>query len=111
VLVKKSFSVSARKFEWNDEQVKYYVNNGCGEGQNSLGYCYQYGQGVDKDYKKAFEWYSKSANNNECGGGQNSLGYCYQYGQGVSAYRRIVIVKNQLKEAQNIRFHVIKSSA
>src|SRR5947207_2674323 len=62
----------------------YYesANNGHGGSQNNLGYCCQYGQGVDKDYKLAFEWYSKSANNG-CGEGQNNLGYCYQNGQGT----------------------------
>ena len=33
--------------------------------KNNLGVFYENGRGTDKDYNKAFEWYSKSANN-EC---------------------------------------------
>ncbi|RIA80515.1 hypothetical protein C1645_792372 [Glomus cerebriforme] len=29
--------------------------------QYCLGYCYQYGKGIDRDKLKAFEWYSKAA--------------------------------------------------
>ncbi|PKY18744.1 HCP-like protein [Rhizophagus irregularis] len=51
--------------------------------QYNLGYCYQYGQGVTKDYKEAFEWYSISANN-ECAEGQNKLGECHYHGIGTT---------------------------
>ena len=29
--------------------------------QNNLGYCYQYGQGVDKDLQQAVQYYKQSA--------------------------------------------------
>src|SRR5436305_14703013 len=47
--------------------------------QYNLGNCYYYGYGVKKDYKKAFEWYTKSANN-VCAQSQYSLGICYVHG-------------------------------
>ena len=50
--------------------------------QNNLGICYEKGLGTGKDYKKAFEWYFKSANNGS-GEGQNNLGECYRYGIGT----------------------------
>src|SRR4051794_9260219 len=69
----------------NDFIIKYLKSSRKGDpvAQYNLGYCYQHGQGVTQDYKKAFEWYYKSANNG-CGEGQNSLGECYYYGQGVA---------------------------
>jgi TPR repeat protein len=50
---------------------------------NSIGYMYNYGQGVSIDYAKAMEWYTKSANlgNNYA---MNNIGYMYNHGQGVS---------------------------
>ncbi|CAB4481157.1 unnamed protein product [Rhizophagus irregularis] len=50
--------------------------------QYNLGYCYQYGKRVAKDYNKAFIWYSKSANN-DYALGQNNLGECYEKGIGT----------------------------
>ena len=47
-----------------------------------LGVCYEKGQGVEQDYKKAVEWYRKSAEQGE-GTAQCNLGYCYKKGQGV----------------------------
>jgi TPR repeat protein len=29
--------------------------------QHNLGYCYENGEGVEKDIKKAIEWYQKAA--------------------------------------------------
>jgi TPR repeat protein len=51
-------------------------------GQNNLGSCYHYGKGTTQDYKKAFEWYSKSANNG-CIKGQSNLGFCFEKGLGT----------------------------
>jgi TPR repeat protein len=50
--------------------------------QYNLGYCYQHGKGVAKDYNKAFIWYTKSAKN-EYALGQNNLGECYEKGFGT----------------------------
>ena len=50
--------------------------------QRMLGVTYEYGQGVEKDYTKAVEWYTKSAEQGDPVG-QWRLGYCYAYGQGV----------------------------
>ncbi len=50
--------------------------------QNRLGYMYKKGLGVKQDYKKAFEWYQKSAEQDNSYA-QNNLGYNYEKGFGV----------------------------
>lgn len=47
-----------------------------------LGGMYYNGHGVKQDYKKAFEWYTKSANQGY-GMAQFNLGVMYANGQGV----------------------------
>ena len=50
--------------------------------QASLGYCYEYAQGVAQDYAEAIKWYTKSAEQgNVIASG--SLGIIYFKGQGV----------------------------
>jgi TPR repeat protein len=51
--------------------------------QNALGIHYRDGIGVDIDYKRAFEWFLKSANNG-CVLGMNNTGYAFRNGQGTS---------------------------
>ena len=67
------------------DAVKYYriaAGQGNMDAQYSLGYCYEFGQGVEKDPKKAVKWYRKAAEQGEpCA--QNNLGHCYYNGDGV----------------------------
>ncbi|RIA84595.1 hypothetical protein C1645_832053 [Glomus cerebriforme] len=51
---------------------------------NSTAQCYMgfYYQEINKNEKKAFEWYMKSAIGG-CAEGQNSLGFCYECGTGT----------------------------
>src|SRR5437868_10645521 len=53
------------------------------QGQINLGLCYENAIGVNKDEKKTFEWYLKSA---ECGNsnGQCNIGLCYESGLGIT---------------------------
>ena len=44
---------------------------------------YQNGEGVSKNYKKAFEWYQKSALQGQYDA-QNNLGFMYESGTGTS---------------------------
>lgn len=55
---------------------------GDAEAQNELGDCYYYGEGVEEDLNKAFEWFKKSAEQGNADA-QYSLGWCYENGQGV----------------------------
>jgi TPR repeat protein len=58
--------------------------------QTNLGGIYLFGEGVPKDYKKAFEWLSKAAKQGNARA-QNGLGRIYQYGNGVSQdYKKAV---------------------
>src|SRR2546421_295550 len=59
-----------------------FAKKGDSRAQCGLGNCYYDGEGTDKNYKKAFEWYSKSANSG-CAEGQHGLGNCYYYGKGT----------------------------
>ena len=72
-----------------------FAERGITPAQNKLGYCYQHGEGVQKDLNKAVYWYTKAAEqSNEIDNliefakmgntpAQNKLGYCYQHGVGV----------------------------
>lgn len=48
-----------------------------------LGQCYSNGEGTPQDYKKAFVWYSLSAENGDVDG-MCCLGYCYKEGYGIT---------------------------
>ncbi|RIA91520.1 hypothetical protein C1645_821930 [Glomus cerebriforme] len=50
--------------------------------QNYVGYCYQNGIGINKNEKKAFKWYFKSAENGFAEA-QCNLGFCYEKGIGI----------------------------
>ena len=55
-------------------------------GQVLLGYCYYRGWGVSKDYKRAAELFTLSAEQGNAWG-QYGLGMCYYYGHGVTKNR------------------------
>ena len=50
--------------------------------QNSLGWMYESGEGVEKNYSEAVKWFRKSADQGNADA-QYSLGWMYQYGFGV----------------------------
>ena len=50
--------------------------------QHLLGYMYQHGEGVEKDYEKAIHYYTLSANQGNSSA-QYNLGNMYYFGQGV----------------------------
>ena len=50
--------------------------------QNRIGYMYEYGKGVGRNYSEAVNWYRKSAEQGNAMG-QCNLGYMYERGQGV----------------------------
>lgn len=53
---------------------------GNAEAQNTIGDGYYSGQGVEQDYKKAFEWYMKAANNGHLEA-MNSVAFMYDNGE------------------------------
>ncbi|RIB00729.1 kinase-like domain-containing protein [Gigaspora rosea] len=55
---------------------------GCSAGVRNLGFCYERGAGVEKNERKAFTYYKKSADMGNADG-MNNLGYCYRHGTGV----------------------------
>jgi TPR repeat protein len=58
------------------------AEQGNAEAQFNLGFCYDDGRGVRKDYGEAVKWYRKAAEQNFVPA-QFNLGYCYANGQGV----------------------------
>ena len=65
----------------NYERAVYYyrlaAEAGYADAQNSLGYCYDNGYGVEKDKKQALSWYLKSAENGNVTAMRNA-GICYE---------------------------------
>ena len=68
--------------KYNDALVKK-AQSGDARAQNNLGYCYENGLGVTKDYNEAVKWYRKAAEQGNAYG-QYNLGLCYENGDGVS---------------------------
>ena len=58
--------------------------------QYKLGVMYEFGEGVEKDYKKAFELYEKAANQGHSIA-QNNLGLFYYHGRGVNKDKKKAI--------------------
>jgi len=67
------------------EAVQWYkksAEQGYPAAQNSLGYAYEWGQGVETNLRLAVQWYIKAANQNFAQA-QNNLGTMYYLGKGV----------------------------
>jgi len=58
------------------------ANQGNANAQSNLGEMYLFGKGVNKNYKKAFEWFSKAAKQGHISA-QYNLGLLYSKGLGV----------------------------
>ncbi len=73
-----------------------YSNNKLGKkhskkiSQNYLGWVYQNGYGVEKNYSVAFDCYKKAADQNDATA-QNNLGYMYEHGLGVAENTTLAI--------------------
>jgi TPR repeat protein len=79
---------SAQNVENNAEAIKWWrkaAEQNYTMAQMNLGGCYEYGQGVEKDYVEAVKWYRKVAQQNDAltSSAQTQLGDCYRRGRGV----------------------------
>ena len=64
------------------DEIIAKANQGVPFYQFTLGKCYLYGRGTNKNYEEAVKWLEKAiAQNNS--GAFNSMGFCYYYGYGV----------------------------
>lgn len=82
-----NLGVKAYRNGWGNlgDAVEWFrkaANLGSSHGQYRLGFAYEWGLGVEKDYAEAFKWYSMSAKNKHRGG-QYGLGSLYANGFGV----------------------------
>ncbi|GBL43520.1 secretory immunoglobulin A-binding protein EsiB [Verrucomicrobiota bacterium] len=82
------------------EKCRLRAEAGDAEGQSMLGFCYFVGQGVEKDYEKAFLWLRRAAVKDS--DAQMILAHAYRNGEGVpqdhaaavSWYRKAVELGN-----------------
>jgi TPR repeat protein len=65
------------------EEIKATAETGDPKAQHKLGYCYQYGKGVNKDATEALKWYRHAAEKGYAEA-QNDLGACYYAGEIVT---------------------------
>lgn len=78
----------------HDEAAKCFqkaVDLNYNEALEDLGWCYQFGNGVEKDGAKAFELYSLSASKTDSAKCRYRLGDCYNFGIGVKADKKKAI--------------------
>ncbi len=64
------------------ESLMDAAEQGDAEAQFYLGVCYRDGEGVQQDYRQAFQWFKKSAEQGDAAA-QYCLGSCYSFGNGV----------------------------
>ncbi|MBP2673267.1 MAG: Sel1 protein repeat-containing protein [Deltaproteobacteria bacterium] len=81
------FEDIVKAFDRGDYETAYRITQplaekGSPKAQNLLGYMYQSGQGVEKDYGKAVTWYRKAADQGDAEA-QNNVGVMYENGYGV----------------------------
>ena len=79
-----NYGVSAYHKGKYEDAVKFYlIAAECGHrgAQCNLGYCYQQGQGCEKDERLAVRYYQKAAEQ-ESGIAELNLGLCYLHGEG-----------------------------
>ena len=76
----------------NIKQISFCSNNKRDKkiSQNHLGWFYQNGYGVEKNYSIAFDCYKKAADQNDAKA-QNNLGYMYEHGLGVAENTTLAI--------------------
>ncbi len=63
-------------------ETKAKAEAGDAVAQSNLGKSYEFGQGVEQDFKEAVKWYQKAADQGDANG-QTSLGFMYANGEGV----------------------------
>jgi hypothetical protein len=79
-----SFSDVLRDYESESREIFKHLtsNQTIRHYEVMIGKFYENGFGIDKNYKKAFEWYMKASQQNDIRG-HDHVGYCYYYGYGV----------------------------
>lgn len=64
------------------DDIRNRAISGDAEAQYLLAYCFQFGQAIEQDYKKAIAWYTQSAMQGYMPA-QHNLGYLYMTGKGI----------------------------
>ena len=93
--------------------MKWYRNaaaQGNASAQKNIGFLYEQGKGVEKDYEEAMKWYQKAAAQGD-DAAQSNIGNLYYYGEGVKQdyeeamkwYRKAAAQGNAIAQ-RNIRY-------
>ena len=72
-----------KRYDFAFPIFEHLAQQGRAESQYMLGICYFNGEGVEQNYDKAVEWYTKSAEQGDCWA-QYRLGEYYEQGQNLS---------------------------
>ena len=83
----------------NFDECKKFADANEANGNYLLGYCYEFGIGVEKNENEAFVNYQKSADLNNPDG-MYQVGYCYNLGIGVEVNKQKAF-ENYLKSAKD----------
>jgi len=75
-------NVSPEQFIYTFKYAKAKAETGDTKAQTYLGFCYENGLEVKKDYEEALKWFHKAAAQNYAEA-QRNLGWCYYSGHGV----------------------------
>lgn len=76
------FSVKSHLYEGAAKFLRMAASQGHARAQFALGYLYENGLGVNKDYHEAMQWYRLSANQGNASG-EIGLGDMYSFGEGT----------------------------
>lgn len=77
--------MSAQELTYSSE-IQRKADNGNAFAQSQLGWCYEYGAGVEKDLETAYLWYRKAADQGDAYS-MNAVAKCYWNGRGVAKDR------------------------
>jgi TPR repeat protein len=75
-------NISPEQFIYTFEYAKTKAEAGDAKAQTYLGFCYENGLEVKKDYAEALKWFHKAVDQNYAEA-QRNLGWCYYSGHGV----------------------------
>ncbi len=105
---------SAKSNEWYSKAIRWYskaAEQGDADAQDTLGYMYQFGNGVTQDYSKAVEWYTKAAEQGFATA-QCHLGNMYYQGLGViqDISKAIKWLKKAAEQGNGIAQHYLTSA-
>ena len=78
------------------------------QAQNHLGLCYEYGIGVQKDYEKAYQYFSLAVKNGAGACAEHNLARCFRKGLGIE--KNLKLAEKYERLAQRHGFYIKKEN-